>query len=191
MESPMKRNKRFLAASVLAMIFPLASHAESINVDFTATVIASTCNIKLTALNGSSVTDNGGDKYTLTIPNVGLDKIENATTAAQADFKLVATECSAGLNSIVTKITGTTISGKLIKNTLTDTTAAENLGMGFKLVNTEDSEFITPDGSSSVTWDANNIANGLDMTVALREITQGQGTPGDFESSATFSFTYN
>ena len=91
----------------------------------------------------------------------------------------------------MTKITGTTISGKLIKNTLTDTTSAENLGMGFKLVNTEDSEFITPDGSSSVTWDANNIANGLDMTVALREITQGQGTPGDFESSATFSFTYN
>lgn len=91
----------------------------------------------------------------------------------------------------MTKISGTTISGKLIKNTLTDTTAAENLGMGFKLVNTEDSEFITPDGSSSVTWDANNIANGLDMTVALREITQGQGLLGDFESSATFSFTYN
>lgn len=41
----MRRNKHLLAASVLAMIFPLTSQAEDINVDFTATVLATTCSM--------------------------------------------------------------------------------------------------------------------------------------------------
>lgn len=39
--------------------------ATDVNVDFTATVKATTCNITLT---GTNVTDNGNDKYTLVIP---------------------------------------------------------------------------------------------------------------------------
>ncbi|EPQ9508795.1 hypothetical protein ACV5Z5_000524 [Salmonella enterica subsp. enterica] len=42
----MRRNKHLLAASVLAMIFPLTSQAEDINVDFTATVLATTCSVQ-------------------------------------------------------------------------------------------------------------------------------------------------
>ncbi|KKA51381.1 fimbrial protein, partial [Salmonella enterica subsp. salamae serovar 42:f,g,t:--] len=39
----MKRNKYLLTASALAVLFPLAGQAEDINVDFTATVLATTC----------------------------------------------------------------------------------------------------------------------------------------------------
>lgn len=58
----------FLSSSVLAT---------DINVDFTATVKASTCNITLT---GNNVTSDGNDTYTLTFPGtIGLDKIANKT----------------------------------------------------------------------------------------------------------------
>ena len=65
----------FLSSSVLAT---------DINVDFTATVKASTCNI---TLSGDNVTLMGSDTYTLTFPRtIGLDKIANKTTQAQYEF---------------------------------------------------------------------------------------------------------
>lgn len=62
---------------LMGILFSPSVFATDINVDFTATVKATTCNITLTALNGSSVTDDGNDNYTLRIPNMGLDKIVN------------------------------------------------------------------------------------------------------------------
>ena len=51
--------------------------ATDINVEFTATVKATTCNITLT---GNNVTNDGNNNYTLRIPKMGLDKIANKTT---------------------------------------------------------------------------------------------------------------
>lgn len=48
--------------------------ATDINVEFTATVKATTCNITLT---GNNVTNDGNNNYTLRIPKMGLDKIAN------------------------------------------------------------------------------------------------------------------
>lgn len=70
-------------AILMGLLLSPSAFAENINVDFTATVRATTCNITLTALNGSSVTNDGNDNYTLRIPNMGLDKIVNATAEAQ------------------------------------------------------------------------------------------------------------
>ncbi|KKA51321.1 fimbrial protein, partial [Salmonella enterica subsp. salamae serovar 42:f,g,t:--] len=39
----MKRIEYLLTAAVLAVLFPLTGQAEDINVDFTATVLATTC----------------------------------------------------------------------------------------------------------------------------------------------------
>ena len=55
--------------------------ATDINVEFTATVKATTCNITLT---GNNVTNDGNNNYTLRIPKMGLDKIANKTTESQA-----------------------------------------------------------------------------------------------------------
>ncbi len=77
--------------------------ATDINVEFTATVKATTCNITLT---GNNVTNDGNNNYTLRIPKMGLDKIANKTTESQADFKLVASGCSSGISWIDTTLTG-------------------------------------------------------------------------------------
>lgn len=58
--------------------------ATDINVDFTATVKATTCNIKIT---GNNVTEDGNDSYTLTLPNMGLDQIVNKTTRARLTLR--------------------------------------------------------------------------------------------------------
>ncbi|EEE2001258.1 fimbrial protein [Salmonella enterica subsp. enterica serovar Kotte] len=178
-----------LASSLISIYFPLSGQAQDLNVDFTATVLETTCNITLSE-DGTAIANNGTDKYALTIPDVGLDKIAKADPAAQANFKLVASGCSAGIGSIVTKLSGATISGNLIKNAATSN-AATNIGMGIKRKGDADSAFITPNNTSSISWTADEIANGLPMTVALRETTSGTGGIGSFTAKATFNFTYN
>ena len=180
----MKRNKRFLAASVLAVLFPLTSQAETLNVDFTATVLATTCSMTIAALDGS----NG---YKLTVGDVGLDKIIKKSAESQKNFKFVASDCAGSLTSITTALaTSTSASGDFIKNESADSGAATNIGMGFKRKSVSDETYMTP-GSGSFTWTTEERTNNaVEMTVALRELTDGAGTTGAFSSKATFTFTY-
>ena len=113
----------FLSSSVLAT---------DINVDFTATVKASTCNITLT---GNNVTSDGNDTYTLTFPGtIGLDKIANKTTQAQANFNLVASGCTTGVSKITTKLSGNASgsSPALIIPSTSDTTSTTDYVVGAK-----------------------------------------------------------
>lgn len=96
----MRRNKHLLAASVLAMIFPLTSQAEDINVDFTATVLATTCSMSIAALDGSNVSGDATSGYTLNVSDVGLDKIIKKSAESQKNFKFVAKDCSAALTKL-------------------------------------------------------------------------------------------
>ncbi|EBQ3387942.1 fimbrial protein, partial [Salmonella enterica] len=98
----MKRNKYLLAASVLAVIFPLTSQAENINVDFTATVLATTCSMSIAALDGSNLSGDATSGYTLNVGDVGLDKIIKKSAESQKNFKFVAKDCSAALTKITT-----------------------------------------------------------------------------------------
>lgn len=91
----MRRNKHLLAASVLAMIFPLTSQAEDINVDFTATVLATTCSMSIAALDGSNVSGDATSGYTLNVGDVGLDKIIKKSAESQKNFKFVAKDAVA------------------------------------------------------------------------------------------------
>ena len=120
---------------LMGLLLSPSAFAEDINVDFTATVKATTCNITLTALNGSSVTNDGNDNYTLRMPNMGLDKIVNAATEAQADFKLVASGCSSGISWIDTTLSGNQsgTSPKLIIPLASDSSSTTDyIGMGIK-----------------------------------------------------------
>lgn len=178
-----------LASSLVSFYFPLSGQADTLNVDFTATVLETTCSITIVA-DGTPISNDGADKYSLTIPNVGLDKIVKADAAAQANFKLVASGCSTGIGGIVTRLSGAAISGNLINNAAT-ANAATNIGMGIKRKDDADSAFITPNNIASITWTTDEIANGLPMTVALRETSSGAGGIGSFTAKATFNFTYN
>lgn len=178
-----------LTLPLLSFCLPQAGQAENIDVDFIATVTETTCTMKIVK-DTVDITDNGGDQYSLTIPSVGLDKIVTSNAAAEATFKLVASGCSAGMGTITTRISGTAISGNLIKNEATTAPVANNIGMGIKRKSTTGDTYITPNGTTSFNWTAGEITNGLPMTVALREITAGQGQIGNFTAKATFSFTY-
>ncbi|MGA4522363.1 fimbrial protein [Citrobacter portucalensis] len=187
----MKRNKRFLAASVLSVLFPLTSQAETLNVDFTATVLATTCSMTIAALDGSSVSGDATNGYKLTVGDVGLDKIIKKSAESQKNFKFVASDCAGSLTSITTALaTSTSASGDFIKNESADSGAATNIGMGFKRKNVSDETYMKP-GSGSFTWTPEERTNNaVEMTVALRELTDGAGTTGAFSSKATFTFTY-
>ncbi|EHA2111642.1 fimbrial protein [Salmonella enterica] len=187
----MKRNKYLLAASVLAVIFPLTSQAENINVDFTATVLATTCSMSIAALDGSNLSGDATSGYTLNVGDVGLDKIIKKSAESQKNFKFVAKDCSAALTKITTTLASSTdASGNFIKNQSAASGAATNVGMGFKRKSTTDETYFTP-GSDSFSWTSDErAANEVEMTVALRELTDGAGTTGAFSSTATFNFTY-
>lgn len=187
----MKRNKRLLAASAIAMIFPLSSQAEDVNVDFTATVLATTCSMSIVALDGSTITGDATNGYTLAMGDVGLDKITTKSADSQKNFKIVASECSGSLAKITTTLASSqSASGSFIKNESTDSGAATNIGMGFKRKSVSDETYLTP-GSGKFDWtDEERSNNAVEMTVALRELTEGKGTIGAFNSIATFNFTY-
>ncbi|EDT7433668.1 fimbrial protein [Salmonella enterica subsp. enterica] len=187
----MERNKRLLIASALAVIFPLTGQAEDINVDFTATVLSTTCNMSIVALDGSTITGDATNGYTLTMGNVGLDKIINKTAESQKNFKIVASDCSAGTSKITTALASSqSASGNYIKNESATTGAATNIGMGFKRKN-DSTETYLPPGSGKFDWTSAELtASAVEMTVALRELTDGAGTIGPFNAKATFNFTY-
>ncbi|EBY0372544.1 fimbrial protein [Salmonella enterica] len=187
----MKRNKCLLAALALATLFPLASQAEDINVDFTATVVATTCSMSIASLDGSSISGDATSGYKLTVGNVGLDKIVNKTAESQKNFKFVASGCSASLSKITTTLaSSSSASGSYIKNESAASDAATNVGMGFKKKNTTGESWLTP-GTGTFDWTADERqANAVEMTVGLRELTEGASTIGPFSAKATFNFTY-
>nr|EEC9698284.1 hypothetical protein [Escherichia coli]EEW4581963.1 hypothetical protein [Escherichia coli]EEW4605087.1 hypothetical protein [Escherichia coli]EEW5422947.1 hypothetical protein [Escherichia coli]EEW7255976.1 hypothetical protein [Escherichia coli] len=70
--------KRILLTSALIGLgLPAVGSATDLNVDFTATVLATTCTITIVEDGGPAVTGSN-DEYSLTIPDVGLDKYSAA-----------------------------------------------------------------------------------------------------------------
>ncbi|EAB9859842.1 fimbrial protein [Salmonella enterica] len=187
----MKRNKYLLTASALAVLFPLTGQAEDINVDFTATVLATTCSMSIAALDGSTITGDATSGYTLDMGDIGMDKVVKKTTESQKNFKFVASECSASLSKITTTLaTSSSASRNYIKNESADSGAATNVGIGFKQKDTAGESWLQP-GTGKFDWsDKQRTANEAEMTVALRELVEGAGTPGAFSAKATFNFTY-
>lgn len=176
---------------LMGLLLSPSVFATDVNVDFTATMKATTCNITLT---GTNVTDNGNDKYTLVIPSMGMDKIANKTAQSEANFKLVANGCSSGISWIDTTLTGNQSgsSPALIIPLASDTTSTTSyIGMGFKRKATSGDTFLKPNSAEYIRWSASEIStDGLEMTVALRETSVGKGVPGKFRALATFNFSY-
>lgn len=197
----MKRNIPILKNALACLILPMTGFANAaatpttLDVDFTATIIATTCQFVIDTAASKDVKENvKASKYTLTIPNVSLNKILSKDVAAQSNFTIKTDACSAGVASITTKISSNAgYSGQLVKNSLTDSTAAANIGMGFKRQSESGDNFITPNNSTTLTWSSDEITNGIPMTVVLRELISGDSstTTGLFDSTATFNFTYN
>ncbi|HCM1916887.1 TPA: fimbrial protein [Salmonella enterica subsp. salamae serovar 28:r:e,n,z15] len=196
----MKRNKSVFIASTLGLglMQPLAAQADNINVNFTATVTVTTCRFVI----DTSVSPNTKSSskaaavsiYTLTMPNVSLDKIISGDSAAESNFTIIRApgSCSPGISVVEMKLKGFAgYSGKLIKNDLTGDTAAANIGMGIRRQSDSGDAFFTPDNATTVTWSSDEIANGMPLTVALRKIDAGGATTtGLFDATAVFNIIY-
>ena len=181
--------KRFAQATALLLCSSQA-YADSINVDFTATILETTCAMKLQGGTGS-------DAYkTLTIGAgglIGLDKIILKDPSASAPFSIIAHSCSAGTSKISTKITATASGSapKLIVPASGSGSTTSFIGAGIYRAGTSDANMLSLNSDGAMLWTNDDITAGkVDLIVVLRETQSGSGTPGIFNATATISFSY-
>ena len=182
-------HKHSIRAAAL-LLFSSQACADNINVDFTATILETTCAMKLQGGTGS-------DAYkTLTIGTGGLislDKIVLRDPSASASFSIIAQNCSAGTSKISTKITATAsgVALKLIVPASGSSSTTNFIGVGIYRASASDASMFTLNSDGALVWTASELTAGkVDLIVALRETQSGSGTPGIFNATATFSFSY-
>ncbi|MGS4681307.1 fimbrial protein [Enterobacter soli] len=164
----------------------------NVNVNFTAYLTETTCDMKLVGGTGSDT------KQTLKIGDsngeVRLESVVAGT--ATAKFKIAIVECPASLQSLKTTVKGTP-AGALPTGLVNQITVA-NGGANwaavtvareskpeapFKINSTTDSERLV--------WSATEITNKeVPLVATLRETSTGKMTLGTFQAVATFEFTY-
>lgn len=101
---------RLPVIALIAMAASGAALAEGTNLDvnFTATVNETTCNMKLQGGNGSDTdqTLQIGNDIGVRISDFGTSANRAGNAAAQGNFKIMIVECPPTLTSLKTKITG-------------------------------------------------------------------------------------
>lgn len=178
-----------IALAILAMTGSAA--ATDLNVNFTANIRETTCDMKLVGGEGSDT------QQTLTLGTNGqvrLDDVKAGT--ANAAFKIVMVGCPASLTSLKTTVKGTK-SGYLASG-LVNQIAKTNGGADFSAAeiaraDAPDAPFIvnsTVDAERLV-WSPSEIQNKeVNLVATLRETKENSMTIGDFQTVATFEFSY-
>ncbi|MEG4687648.1 fimbrial protein [Enterobacter cloacae] len=188
----MKKQRCGYSLIALAMLAMTGSAAATdLNVNFTANIRETTCDMKLVGGEGSDT------QQTLTLGTNGqvrLDDVKAGT--ANAAFKIVMVECPASLTSLKTTVKGTP-SGYLASG-LVNQIAKTNGGSDFSAAeiaraDAPDAPFIvnsTVDAERLV-WSPSEIQNKeVNLVATLRETKANSMTIGDFQTVATFEFSY-
>ncbi|KAA0543811.1 MULTISPECIES: fimbrial protein [Citrobacter] len=197
----MKKNMlRLPVIALIAMAASGAALAEGTNLDvnFTATVNETTCNMKLQGGNGSDTdqTLQIGNDIGVRISDFGTSANRAGNAAAQGNFKIMIVECPPTLTSLKTKITGSQ-SGYLTTGIL-NAIKKENGGADYTAVSiarmtTPNAPFVinSTAAGESLIWTNDEIKAGEVPLVAVLQATQdGRVTTGTFEATATFEFSY-
>lgn len=192
MGNNMKKQRCGYSLIALAMLAMTGSAAATdLNVNFTANIRETTCDMKLVGGEGSDT------QQTLTLGTNGqvrLDDVKAGT--ANAAFKIVMVECPASLASLKTTVKGTK-SGYLASG-LVNQIAKTNGGADFSAAeiaraDAPDAPFIvnsTVDAERLV-WSPSEIQNKeVNLVATLRETKENSMTIGDFQTVATFEFSY-
>lgn len=192
MGNNMKKQRCGYSLIALAMLAMTGSAAATdLNVNFTANIRETTCDMKLVGGEGSDT------QQTLTLGTNGqvrLDDVKAGT--ANAAFKIVMVECPASLTSLKTTVKGTK-SGYLASG-LVNQIAKTNGGADFSAAeiaraDAPDAPFIvnsTVDAERLV-WSPSEIQNKeVNLVATLRETKENSMTIGDFQTVATFEFSY-
>lgn len=189
----MKRKNLYLALATIAFSTP--SWAADLDLEFVATINEPTCDMEISSATGGTLSGTVAGGYTLVIPDIELNKIQNADGAAEAKFRLLPKNCQsiAGISTTITTSETVHAASNLIVPSDTSTGKTKNIGMGFKQTKTTGDTFIKPnDPTSKIVWDETERADGVPMTVALRATTATTGDlrVGAFSAKATFNFSY-
>lgn len=190
MGNNMKKNHCGYSLIALAMLAITGSAAAAdLNVDFTANIRETTCDMKLVGGDGSDT------QQTLTIGTNGqvrLDDVKAGT--ANANFKIVMVECPASLTSLKTTIKGKK-SGYLPSGIVNQAAAgaADYASVEIARASTPESPFVvnsTVDAERLV-WNPTELQNKeVALVATLRETQLNKMTIGDFQAVATFEFSY-
>ncbi|SAH23195.1 P pilus assembly protein%2C pilin FimA [Enterobacter hormaechei] len=193
MENNMKKQRCGYSLIALAMLAMTGSAAATdLNVNFTANIRETTCDMKLVGGEGSDT------QQTLTLGTNGqvrLDDVKAGT--ANATFKIVMVECPASLTSLKTTVKGTQ-SGYLMSG-LVNQIAKANGGADYSAAeiaraDAPDAPFIvnSKDDAERLVWSPSEIQNKeVNLVATLRETKANSMTIGDFQAVATFEFSYD
>lgn len=195
MRVSMKKNLLALslvATTMLAVTGPaLAEESMNLDVNFTANIRETTCDMKLVGGTGSDT------QQTLTIGNNGQVRLDDVKTGtANATFKIVIVECPASLKSLKTQVSGQR-SGYLYTG-LTNQIAKADGGADYTAVeiaraDSPDAPFLinAPDDTGKLIWTTTEIQNKeVPLVATMRETLENRMTIGDFQALATFNFEY-
>ncbi len=192
MRVSMKKNLLGLSiAAITTLALSGSALAEDTNLDvnFTANIRETTCQMKLVGGAGSDT------QQTLTIGNNGqvrLDDIKAGT--ANANFKIVIVECPSSLNALKTKVNGrasTYLPSGIVNQAPTG--AADYASVEIARADTPEAPFIigSNDPAKSLVWTPTEIQNKeVSLVATLRETQAGKMTIGEFQAVATFEFSY-
>jgi P pilus assembly protein, pilin FimA len=171
------------------------SLAQTLSIDFDATIEQTTCSMTVESLGTSRSSGDPVSGYLLTIPDMSVLDIVNKTSNAEGSFKLLPTECNYDeISKITMTISGNSGSSAYrISNNTSIEGYAQNTELGFKLKDTQDTQHLKLNGEQQVTWTSEQITNGLELTAFIRKVS-GDSSPvpvaGEFQAKATFVFTY-
>lgn len=176
--------------SVLVMALSAATvFAQDVAIDFTATILVPSCDIRI---NGGT-----GDNNTIAIGNGGktsLDKILAGDSSASTPFSLEIISCSGPVSSLQTTINASqsaTVSSAIDNDYSADDSAPftgvqisrASGGKPFVINSTSDAERLV--------WTASEISNKrVDLKAQLISTDPAQSAPGIYRSSAQFVITY-
>ncbi|MCX8290011.1 fimbrial protein [Enterobacter pseudoroggenkampii] len=190
MELSMRNNILRLSMATVLTAGAGTAMAQNLDVNFTANVLETTCQMKLVGGTGSDTSQ------TLTIGNNNLhiEDIKNKSSNAQAAFQIKMVECPQSLTQLKTTLTGD-VSGynaSLIKNGLSGSGASGQSGVGIAREEDASETLIKPGEDGNLTWTAAERSAGeLKLVAAIRETTTSPGiTAGNFSAKATFNFEY-
>ncbi|HDR2759325.1 TPA: fimbrial protein [Enterobacter mori] len=180
-----------VATTMLALSGSALAEGTNLDVNFTANIRETTCDMKLVGGTGSDT------QQTLTIGNNGQVRIDDVKAGtANANFKIVIVECPAFLTSLKTTVKGT--ASGILPTGLTNQITGPNGGSDYAAVEiARESTPTAPFTINSTTdtqrlvWTPTEIENKeVPLVATLRETKANSMTIGDFQAVATFEFSY-
>ena len=194
MRVSMKRNifsLSIVAMATLALSGSALAEATDLNVNFTANIRETTCDMKLVGGTGSD------NQQTLTIGDNGQVRLTDVRAGtATANFKIVLVECPSSLKSLKTTVKGTKsgyIPSALINQINASAGGADYAGINIARASAPDAPFVvnSTNDAERLVWTAAELqSKEVPLVAKMLETQTNRMSIGEFKAVATFEFSY-